>query len=101
MPRIRSEPDVLLAIVEDRIDRFAVPIEYKPDGTVDVSNTKLSYTLAGRTENGKALLWRGESVSVQSMPPTIKSALRLIYQWISQDADAKGLMGAGTDQGGM
>lgn len=98
MTRIRDEADVRSAIVKDRVIEFGVAINHAGNGFIP-ERTYLRYTIQSLDSNGVVLSVNSQAIPWTEVPTAAKQLLVNAYRKVMQDAEDKGLVGAGTDVG--
>lgn len=98
MSRVRTTPEAIDSIYEDRIAHFGVSIAYNPDGTINNDETKFSYSIAHLNGSDKAIGNDSEGLSKTDWTAQMLSDLQSLYQIVKARAVTQGYIGAGTDE---
>ena len=97
MTRTRTSPEVKPSVAIDTIEQFGVTMAYDAAGAVDIANVKFSYVANNRAADGSVIESQVRELDFQGLPGAVKTDLRAIYNRVLADAEASGLIGAGTD----
>lgn len=98
MPRTRTSPESQPAIDEDRVVSFRAVIGYDDQGDYDPNTTHFEYAV-NNLANGQVIDSQVRRIDWNDIPAAAQSDLVDVFNRVLADAEAQGLIGAGTDSG--
>jgi len=97
MARTRTTPETRADIALDTIESFGLTMRYDASGVSDTSRVSFRYTVNNRLADGTVVATQSSAQLHADWTAGLESAIETFYAAVLTDAEAKGLIGAGTD----
>jgi hypothetical protein len=101
MPRNRTTPETIATAHSDRVVLFGMRIGHSADGTPVAAESYFTYGIESLDASGNVLRKIGEDIAWSDLPAGVKTDLKAVFQKVLTDAENKGYIGAGDDEGDL
>jgi len=92
-----TDPLEPISVPTQRVISGRYVLAVKPDGTVDLPGSWYEYRVDSYNADGSLQERQAKRVYTPDMPAAFKVKLRDLHNMVISDAEASGLLGAGTD----